>query len=174
MQVPQADDDSEAAWSSFRDAVYNSAKSVFGHPRKKHQDWFDENDKEILDLLAEKIVAHVAWLNDRNCAAKHERFKKLRSEAQSKIRQMKYAWWAVKTEELQSYADQHFTKQFFLGLEAVYGPPSSAMTPIRATDGTLLTEKTQILERWTAPFSQLLNKTFTSKTRQFRTNLRVH
>ncbi|KAL8582841.1 hypothetical protein ACOMHN_049088 [Nucella lapillus] len=87
---------------------------------------------------------------------------------------MKYAWWAVKTEELQSYADQHFTKQFFSGLEAVYGPPSSAMTPIRATDGTLLTEKTQILERWTAPFSQLLNKTFTSKTRQFRTNLRVH
>ncbi|KAL8575976.1 hypothetical protein ACOMHN_051994 [Nucella lapillus] len=51
--VPQADDDIEAAWSSFRYAVYNSAKSVLGHPRKNHQDWFDEN-KEILDLLAEK------------------------------------------------------------------------------------------------------------------------
>ncbi|KAL8621011.1 hypothetical protein ACOMHN_043502 [Nucella lapillus] len=90
--VPQADDDIEAAWSSFRDAVYNSAKSVLGHPRKKHQDWFDENNKEILDLLAEKRVAHVAWLNDRNGAAKHECFKKLRSEAQSKIRQMKDVW----------------------------------------------------------------------------------
>ncbi|KAL8581077.1 hypothetical protein ACOMHN_012728 [Nucella lapillus] len=31
--VPQADDDTEAAWSSFRDAVYNSARSVLGHPR---------------------------------------------------------------------------------------------------------------------------------------------
>ncbi|KAL8560322.1 hypothetical protein ACOMHN_006053 [Nucella lapillus] len=116
-----------------------------------------------MDLLAEKRVAHVAWLNDRNCAAKQERFKKLRSEAQSKIRQMKDAWWAVKAEELQGYANRNFTKQFFSGLKAVYGPPSSAMTPIRATDGKLLTEKTQILEHWTAHFSQLLSKTSTVK-----------
>ena len=33
------------------------------------------------------------------------------------------------------------------------------MTPIRASDGTLLTEEAHILERWTAHFSQLLNKT---------------
>ncbi|KAL8569166.1 hypothetical protein ACOMHN_035436 [Nucella lapillus] len=37
------------------------------------------------------------------------------------------------------------------------------MTHIRATDGTLLTEKTQILEYWTAHFCQLLNKTSTVK-----------
>ncbi|KAL8597024.1 hypothetical protein ACOMHN_050122 [Nucella lapillus] len=65
--------------------------------------------------------------------------------------------------ELQSYADQHFTKQIFPGLSAVYGPPSSAIMPIQVTDGTLLTEKTQILEYWTAHFSQLLNKTSTVK-----------
>jgi len=51
---PQAHDDLEAAWSSFRDAVYNTAKSVLGHPRKKHQDWFNENNQEILSLQAEK------------------------------------------------------------------------------------------------------------------------
>ena len=33
------------------------------------------------------------------------------------------------------------------------------MTPIRASDGTLLTEEANILECWTAHFSQLLNKT---------------
>ncbi|KAL8561166.1 hypothetical protein ACOMHN_054537 [Nucella lapillus] len=70
---------------------------------------------------------------------------------------MKDAWWAIKAEELLGYANQYFTKQFLSGLKAVYGPPSSAMTPIRAT--LLLTEKSQILERWTAPFRQLLNKT---------------
>ena len=57
---PQAHDDLEAAWSSFRDAVYNTAESVLGHPRKKHQEWFDENNQEILGLLAEKRVAHAA------------------------------------------------------------------------------------------------------------------
>ena len=33
------------------------------------------------------------------------------------------------------------------------------MTPIRASDGTLLTEKAHTLESWTEHFSQLLNKT---------------
>ncbi|KAL8577827.1 hypothetical protein ACOMHN_054577 [Nucella lapillus] len=74
---------------------------------------------------------------------------------------MKDAWWAVKVEKLQDFADQHFTKQIFSGLKAVYKPPGSAMMPIRTTDGTLLTEKTQILEHWTAHFNQLLNKTST-------------
>ena len=32
------------------------------------------------------------------------------------------------------------------------------MTPIRAEDGTLLTDKAHILERWPAHFNQLLNK----------------
>ena len=107
---PQADDDLEAAWSSFRYAVYNTAKSVLGHPRKKHQDWFNENNQEILSLLAEKTAAAAAWLSDKDCTAKHDRFKKLKSEAQSKTRQMKDAWWAAKAEELQGYADQHSTR----------------------------------------------------------------
>ena len=72
---------------------------------------------------------------------------------------MEDAWWAAKAEELQGFADQHSTRLFFSGLRAVYGPPTSAVTPIRASDGTLLTKKAHILERWTAHFSQLLNKT---------------
>ena len=58
----------------------------------------------------------------------------------------------------QGYADQHATKLFFSGLKAVYGPTSKSMTPIRAEDGTLLTDKEHILERWSAHFNQLLNK----------------
>ena len=159
----QADYDLEAAWSSFRYAVYNTAKSVLGHPRKKHQDWFNENNQEILSLLAEKTAADAAWLSDKDCTAKNDRFKKLWSEAQSKTRQMKDAWWAAKAEDLQGYADQHSTRLFFSGLRAVNGPPSSAVTPIRASVGTLLTEKAHMLERWTAHLSQLLNKTSSVK-----------
>ena len=35
---------------------------------------------------------------------------------------------------------------------------SKSMTPIRAEDGTLLTDKALILERWSANFNQVLNK----------------
>ena len=121
---------------------------MLDHPRKKHQDWFDESNQEILGLLAEKRAADAAWLSDKDCAAKHDCFKKLRSEAQSKTRQMRDAWWAAKAEDLQGFADRHSTRLFFAGLRAVCGPPSSAVTPIRASDGTLLTEKAHILECW--------------------------
>ena len=97
------------AWSPFRDSVYNTAKSELGHPRKKHQDWFDESNQEMLGLLAEKRAARAAWLSDKDCAAKHDRFNEMRSEDQSKTGQMKDAWWAAKAKELQGYADHHST-----------------------------------------------------------------
>ena len=160
LQQLQSDgSDPEAEWSAFKDTVYTTAKEVLGHPHRKHQDWFDENDQEILDLLARKRAAHSAWLSDKTSASKHELFQKLRSEAQVKIRLMKNAWWEAKAVELQGYADKHATKLFFSGLKTVYGPAPSTTTPLQATDGTLLTDKAQILERWTAHFSQLLNRT---------------
>ena len=72
---------------------------------------------------------------------------------------MKDAWWAAKTEDLQGYVEQHSSRLFFSGLRAVYRPPSSTEMPIRASDGTLLTEKAHILECRMEHFSQLLSKT---------------
>ena len=51
----------------------------------------------------------------------------------------------------------------FSGLKVVYGPTSKSMTPIRAEDGTLLTDKAYILECWSAHFNQLLNKVSSMK-----------
>ena len=158
QQSQQDSGDPDTEWEVFRDTVYSTAKSVLGHPQRKHQDWFDENNQEILDLLAKKGAAHVDWLSDRTSDTKQEQLRRLRSEAQVKTRQLKDAWWEAKAEELQTYADQHATKLFFSGLKTVYGPQPSTMTPVRATDGTLLSDKAQILERWTAHFSQLLNR----------------
>ncbi|KAL8565533.1 hypothetical protein ACOMHN_049509 [Nucella lapillus] len=67
--------------------AYSSAKSVLGHPRKKSIRTGSTKTTRRLrpPCKKKKRVAHVAWLNDRNCAANYERFKKLRSEAQSMI-----------------------------------------------------------------------------------------
>ena len=139
QSLPQANSNPDAECAAQRQ------ESDLGHPQRKHQDWFDDNDVEILDLLVRKRAAHTAWLSDRASTPKYGTFKKLRSEVQTKIKQMKDAWWEAKAEELQSYADQHATKLFFSGLKSVYGPSSSTMTPVRADDGILLTDKGQIL-----------------------------
>ena len=151
-------DDLETQWSTFKDTVFDTAKSVLGYSKRKQPDWFDESNHEIKDLLAKKRAAHNACLNDKSSQKKHDQYRWLRSQAQSKIRKIKDAWWADKAVELQGYADQHATKLFFAGLKAVYGPTSKSMTPIRAEDGTLLTDKAHILERWSTHFNQLLNK----------------
>jgi len=61
---------------------------------------------------------------------------------------MKDSCWRQKADELQLAADRKDSKFFFDGLKAVLGPKSSGTTPIYSYDGTLLTDKQQILSRW--------------------------
>ena len=47
-------EDPEENWTVFHKTVLSSAACTLGHPSRKHQDWFDENDDEIQRLLEEK------------------------------------------------------------------------------------------------------------------------
>ena len=38
--------DPEENWIVFQKVVHFSAATIIGHPSRKHQDWFDENDEE--------------------------------------------------------------------------------------------------------------------------------
>nr|VZI16261.1 unnamed protein product [Spirometra erinaceieuropaei] len=62
---------------------------------------------------------------------------------------MQDAWTACKVEEIRGSADRNEWKNFFSVIEAFYGPPTKVTAPLlSADDSTLLTEKTQILQRW--------------------------
>ena len=43
----------EENWTVFHKTVHSLAATSLGHPYRKHQDWFDENDDEIQRLLEE-------------------------------------------------------------------------------------------------------------------------
>lgn len=53
---------SENNWTSFKEAVYEACADVVGFD-KKHQDWFDQNDKHIEKLLEVKNKLHSALLH---------------------------------------------------------------------------------------------------------------
>lgn len=59
---------------------------------------------------------------------------------------MKDKWQENKSAELQQYADEF--KIFFAGMKAVYGPSPNTMVPVWSADGTLLTEKSDIVQHW--------------------------
>nr|VZI04400.1 unnamed protein product [Spirometra erinaceieuropaei] len=148
----------ENRWCQMRDTVQSTALAVLGRARRQHQDWFDDNDAAIRNLLAEKNRLNKAYADhptDDNKTA----FYRSRRHLQQRLRQMQDAWTARKAEEIQGYADRNEWKNFFSAIKAVYGPPTKGTAPLLSADGnTLLTEKTQILQRWAEHFRGVLNR----------------
>ncbi|BHF65787.1 hypothetical protein SprV_0200880000 [Sparganum proliferum] len=107
----------ENRWCHLRDTIQSTALAVLGRARRQHQDWFDDNDAVISNLLAEKNRLHKA------------------------------------------YVDHPTTDNKAAFYRTVYGPPTKGSAPLLSADGsTLLTEKTQILQRWAEHFRGVLNR----------------
>ena len=64
--LEHSSEDVDESWTVFRDTVHSSAMDSLGRVSRKHQDWFDENDKEIQGLLEEKHQKHKAYLRNTN------------------------------------------------------------------------------------------------------------
>nr|VZI12383.1 unnamed protein product [Spirometra erinaceieuropaei] len=147
----------ENRWCQLRDTVQSTALSVLGRARLQHQDWFDDNDAAIRNLLAEKNRLYEAYVDhptDDNRAA----FYRNRRHLRQRLREMQDAWIARKAEEIQGYADRNEWNNFFSAIKAVYGPPTKGTAPLLSADGSfLLTEKTRILQRWAEHFRGVLN-----------------
>ncbi|BHF66057.1 hypothetical protein SprV_0200907100 [Sparganum proliferum] len=148
----------ENRWCQMRDTVQSTALAVLGHARRQHQDWFDDNDAAISNLLAEKNRLRKAYV-DHPTTDNKAAFYRSRRHLQKRLREMQDAWTAHKAEEIQGYADRNEWKNFFAAIKAVYGPPTKGTAPLLSADGSpLLTEKTQILQRWAEHFRGVLNR----------------
>ncbi|BHF60598.1 hypothetical protein SprV_0100356300 [Sparganum proliferum] len=101
--------------------------AVLDRARCQHQDWFDDNDATISNLLAEMNWLHKAYVNgptDANKAA----FYRSRRLARQRLREMQSVWMASKR------TAPHFN----------------------ADGTTLFTEKVYILQRWAEHFRRVL------------------
>ncbi|BHF66383.1 hypothetical protein SprV_0200940000 [Sparganum proliferum] len=68
-------------------------------------------------------------------------------------------WTARKAEDIQGYADRNEWKNLFSTLKAVYFLPNKGTASLLSADGsTLLTEKSEILQRWAEHFRGVLNR----------------
>ena len=153
------DRDVEAAWSTLRTTVYNTAFECLGPSIRIHKDWFDENCAEITQLLEDKHRAHKAHIDDPTSTAKKDALRNARSTVQQKLRAIQDSWLNAKADEIQRYADSHDMKNFYCGLKEVYGPTPSGSFPLLSADGlTLITEKEKILDRWAEHFNGVLNR----------------
>ena len=149
----------EENWTVFQKVVHSSAATTIGHPSRKHQDWFDENDEEIKLLLEEKHCLHKAYQDDTSSVSKKAAYNNICKTVQNRLRDMQDSWLGKKAEEIQFFADRKDMKKFHDALKTIYGPKSSGATPLLSADGsTLLTDKDAILKRWAEHFNSVLNR----------------
>ncbi|BHF66667.1 hypothetical protein SprV_0200968900 [Sparganum proliferum] len=166
LPIAAADDAAAAAenaslenrWCQLRDTVQSTALAVLGRAPRQHQDWFDDNDAVTSNLLDEKNRLHKAYV-DHPTTDNKAAFYRSRRHLQQRLREMQDVWTARKVEEIQGYANRNEWNNFFSAIKAVYGPPTKGSAPLLSADGsTLLTEKTQILQRWVEHFRGVLNR----------------
>nr|VZI42320.1 unnamed protein product [Spirometra erinaceieuropaei] len=110
----------ENRWCQVRDTVQSTALAVLGRAPRQHQDWFDDNDTAIRNLLAEKNGLHKAYVDHPTDATKAA-FYRSRRQFRQRPREMQDAWTARKAEEIQGFADRNEWKNFFSAIKAVYG-----------------------------------------------------
>jgi len=71
--------------------VEASSESL-GFAHRKHQDWFDDNNVAIQQLLRDKNEAHAAKIRNPSSASLYNKWKELRSKAQRELRRMENDW----------------------------------------------------------------------------------
>ena len=70
-------------WENICEKVYQTSVDTLGPTARKRQDWFDENDKEILSLLDDRRRAHGALLS-QHIRSRNQRYAQAKSKLQKK------------------------------------------------------------------------------------------
>ena len=153
----------ETPWSDFKKKVYGTAKDVLGVRVRKHQDWFDENDVEIQQLIKQKNQLYQKTLLPNLAASMKMKvttdFKKAKADVQKRLRTIQEEWWEEKAQALQRARDARDSKTMYQLLRDVYGPQQSSFAPIKSKDGKkIFRTPKEIQERWRQHYSELLNR----------------
>ena len=108
----------EEDWVVLRDKIHDTAFRLLGLTTRRNQDWFDENDEEIKEMLAEKNRLHRIYQLDHHLQPKRQLSPTFVGQYKRKIQD---SWLAAKADEIQKYADTHDSKRFYYSLKEVYG-----------------------------------------------------
>ena len=120
--------------------LQNATNQTFDKKTRMSQDWFEDHDEKIQSLLKDKK------LNGDRTALREE------------IRKLKNKWFQQKAEEAERFAKEKNLREFYVTINAVYGPKPRNLHSVRAKNGGLLSSPEDIKERWVEHFEEFLNQ----------------
>ena len=125
-------------WEDFKALLQEAANHTFDKKKKSPNDWFDENDTKIQDLLKNKDLG--------------------RKQLRDHIRLLKNRSYQEKAQEAEYHAQAKNYREFYAAVNQIYGPRSKSSHPVKSKNGVLLTSSEEIKSRWIEHFSELLNQ----------------
>ena len=145
-------------WKSLADSLYETVTETIGFTQRKTEDWFDQNDERIKELLQKKNKLHQKAIDNPSSPSARSAFQEHRRECQRLIRRMKNEWWERKANEIQNHANTNNQQGFYSAIKSAYGPVKNSFAPLQSEDGQVLhKDSNAILGRWTEYLSTLLN-----------------
>ena len=112
----------EEHWKQMKTTLQETKAAVVGLLTRKCQDWCDDADKKIQELLEEKCSCHNRLLAKSDDQAAKAAYKTACSTLQAKFRTMQNYCWTGLAERTQRYANIGDMRAFYEALKAVYGP----------------------------------------------------
>ena len=70
-------------WAKLRSRHFQASEDSLGFAKKKHKDWFDENEASVSSLLNELHSLNSEYKNNKDSHAKKDRYNKVKQKTQA-------------------------------------------------------------------------------------------
>lgn len=151
------DTSSEDLWSKLKEAMHEAAMETFGQKTHRSSDWYEAKSHILEPLIEKKRAALMAYKQDpshRNLTV----LKSARSLVQREARRCANDYWTELSENIQSAAASGNVKKMYEGIKMALGPRKNKSAPIKSATGVVLTDKSQVMERWVEHYSELYSR----------------
>ena len=150
--------DVEGEWLSLRQLIAYTVQETLGYVTIKHRNWFDDQDQKNSQLVEHKRKTRLSYEN-HSTPERKQLYMEARRTCQVQIRELQNNWWQWRAEELQSCADRNYMKSFLAATKELYGPRNWYPDKLwNATSDAIITNPSEVLDRWRKHFESLLNE----------------
>jgi endonuclease/exonuclease/phosphatase family metal-dependent hydrolase len=167
-------DNIEPQWHQIESAIKMSAQNTIGFAgRRRQKDWFDEECKQV---TKNKNEAYRLKLQRKTRAADEE-YKRLRRLEKSVHKRKKRESEKKKLEILEQTRRSNDVRKFYKSVNESRKPFKPKNYLIRGINGDIITEQSEILERWAQYFENHINQNTiaaTESTTNTTTNFNNH
>ncbi|KAL4084963.1 hypothetical protein QTP88_027822 [Uroleucon formosanum] len=144
----------EQRWKTIKQIIQEEAGKIVGKQKTKKKTWFNDICEKALER---RRNARNIWMSDTENVEKLERFKMRQREASNILRCEKRKYLQKVLKEAEQDFASHNTRDLYKKVNFLSKKYKQPEKVLKNDDGTLITSKEDIANKWANYFRQLLN-----------------